>query len=146
MASPAFMKRFARELSGHPGSWIGVPRLGSAPRGDGWATWATWFGSHDCQPPEAPVQLFENYFYSLEAAANGGGLAIGWNGYVKGYFETGRLVPASDEWLKTQTGLYALLTTSGKQRPIARRFLEALADLADELIVGHQALKNVRER
>lgn len=145
VASPAFMKRFKRELAEHPNSWLGVPRLGSDPRGSGWATWAMWFDSQNCQPPEAPIQNHENYFYLLEAAANGDGLAIGWNGYVKGYFETGRLVPVRDEWLKTQTGQYAVLTTSGRQRPIARRFLEALADLAKELMDGDQALKGARE-
>ena len=146
VASPAFLNRFKQELAGHPSSWLGVPRLGSAPRGDGWATWVTWFDSQNCQPPEAPTQIFENYFYLLEAAANGDGLAIGWNGYVKNYFETGRLVPVRDEWLETQTGQYAVLTTSGRQRTIARRFLEALADLATELMDGDQVLKSARER
>ena len=74
------------------------------------------------------------------------GLAIGWNGYVKSYFETGRLVPVRDEWLRTQTGNYAVLTASGRQRPIARQFLEALPDLATELMDGNQALKSTRER
>ena len=146
LASPAFIKRFRQVLAGHPSSWLGVPRLGSDPRGSGWATWEIWFDAQNCRAPEAPIQVFENYFYLLEAAANGDGLAIGWNGYVKSYFETGRLIPVRDEWLKTQTGHYAVLTASGRQRPIARRFLEALSSLATELMDGNQALKNTRER
>ena len=146
VASPAFIKRFRRELAGHPDSWLGVPRLGSDPRGSGWATWGIWFDSQRCQPPDAPTQIFENYFYLLEAAANGEGLAIGWNGYVKSYFETGRLIPVRDEWFKTETGNYAVLTTSGRQRPIARRFLEALPKLATDLMDGNEALKSSRKR
>lgn len=146
VASPAFIDCFSRELAGRPSSWLGVPRLGSEPRGSGWATWEIWFDSQSCPPPDAPTQVFENYFYLLEAAANGEGLAIGWNGYVKSYFETGRLVPVRDEWLRTQTGNYAVLTASGRQRPIARQFLEALPDLATELMDGNQVLKSTRER
>ena len=82
----------------------------------------------------------------MEAAAKGEGLAIGWNGYVKSYFETGRLIPVRDEWFKTETGNYAVLTTSGRQRPIARRFLEALPELARALMDGNQALKSTQER
>ena len=146
MALPAFINRFRRQLAGHPRAWLGRPRLSSDPCGSGWATWEIRFDSQSCPPPDAPIQVFENYFYLLEAAANGDGLAIGWNGCLNSCFETGRLVPLRDEWLRTQTGNCVALTTSGRQRPTARRFLEALADPATELMDGNQALKNTRER
>ena len=133
VASPAFRRRFERVLGGHPRHWTGVPRLELAPRDQGWATWTDWFVAHDCEPPQAPVESFENYIHLLEAAVNGDGLAIGWNGFMRGYFNTERLVPLRDEWLASSIGLYATLTPHGRMNPDATRCLRELALLGPEV-------------
>ena len=133
VASPAFRRRFERVLGGHPRHWTGVPRLELAPRDEGWATWTDWFAAHDCEPPQAPVETFENYIHLLEAAANGDGIAIGWNGFMRSYFNTQRLVPLRDEWLASGIGLYATLTAHGRRNSDATGCLRELAFLGTEL-------------
>ena len=133
VASPAFRRRFERVLGGHPRHWAGVPRLEIAPRDEGWATWTDWFAAHDCEPPRAPVETFENYIHLLEAAANGDGIAIGWNGFMRSYFNTQRFVPLRDEWLASGIGLYATLTAHGRRNPDATGCLRELAFLGTEL-------------
>jgi len=146
VASPPFAKRFRRALAEHPSQWLGVPRLASTPAGAPWATWETWFKSQDCQPPEARIEEHENYVYLADAAARGQGIALGWNGFLNGYFETGRLIPIWNEWLRTKIGLYAVLTSAGQRNPGARRFLTMLASLIRELRMGSEDLKSIRER
>ena len=137
VASPALRRRFDRALSGHPRQWAGVPRLETAARGQNWATWGNWFTGHGCDPPPAPVEVFENYFHLLEAAASGDGIALGWNGFVGRHLESGRLVPLRDEWLATGLGLYAVLTPHGRRNSNAGDCLRELGsqrrELSDEL-------------
>ena len=146
VASPSYFKRFRRELAEHPSQWLGAPRLDWTAAGASWTTWETWFKSQNCGPPEAPTEKHEIYFHLTDAAARGQGLALGWNGYLNGDFETGRLIPVRDEWLQTESGLYAVLTTTGQRNPSARRFLTVLAGLAKELRVGSEELRSIRER
>lgn len=132
VASPAFVRRFERVLSEHPRHWRGVPRLEVALRAQRWSTWASWFAAHECGLPPAPVESFENYLHLLDAAANGDGLALGWNGFVNRFLRSGRLVPLRDDWLATNVGLYAVLTPYGRTSPDARDCIRTLALLSKE--------------
>ncbi|MDE0001855.1 MAG: LysR family transcriptional regulator [Rhodospirillaceae bacterium] len=146
VVSPSFMERFRGELAEHPAHWVGMPRLEATPIGAPWASWETWFGAHSHHYPEAPIERHENYLYLADAASKGQGIALGWNGFVKSYFETGRLIPVRDTWSRTKAGLYGVLTTTGQRNPSARRFLTELGDLARELRMGSEDLKSIRER
>ena len=133
VASPAFLERFEQTLSSPPRHWSGVPRLDLVPRRQGWATWSDWFAAHGSDTPPAPVETFENYIQLLEAAANGDGMAIGWNGFVGSYFSSGRLVPLGDGWLMSKLGLNAILTPYGRENPVASDcLLKELASLLKE--------------
>ena len=145
-ASPAFIENFKAQLARHPGLWTDVPRLDVASHDVNWATWTTWFGSYGCDLPEAPVETFENYLFLMEAAANGDGIALAWNGFANGYFETGRLVPLTNEWFRTEIGLYAILTPSGRNDRNARHLLKALATLTRELAGDHAFLQSAMDR
>ena len=136
VAAPAFRQRFERVLCGHPRHWTGVPRLEVAPRDQGWATWSDWFAAHECDPPQAPVETFENYIHLLEAAVDGDGVALGWNGFMSRHFETGSLVPLRDKWVASSVSLHAVLTSKGGRNPIARECLRELASLGQELSDG----------
>ena len=134
VASAAFVTQHERVLARHPRHWSGLPRLEVADRGQGWASWETWFTEHECEPPPGPVEHFENYICMLEAAANGGGLALGWNGFVNGYLRTGQLAAVRNAWTETNLGLCAVLTSSGLKNQGARKFQRALAEVSQDLV------------
>ncbi|WDZ96565.1 LysR family transcriptional regulator [Herbaspirillum sp. WKF16] len=52
----------------------GAPRLHSKTRRDAWRTWASAVGAH---LPNAPEHAFEHFYFSLQAAVAGLGVAIG---------------------------------------------------------------------
>ena len=135
VASPAFAERFGALLAGHPRTWRHVPRLNVGRQSPGWASWDTWFEAHGCAAPEAPVETFENYFNLLPAAANGDGLAIGWNGFMSEYFETGRLVAVRDGWLATGLRMYAITTPNSGSKSASRTCLEELPRLIGGLCI-----------
>ena len=146
VASPNFVNRFKRELVEHPSRWLGVPRLDLVPSRAAYATWENWFELLSCHTPEARTDFHENYLYLADAASKGHGIALGWNGFVNDYLETGRLVPVRDTWLHTKVGLYAVLTAKGQNNPTARHFLTELAGLVSDLRIGTEDLKDIRER
>ena len=133
VASPRLVKCFADVLAGHPRHWAGVPRLDIGRPNPGWATWETWFAAHDCVPPEAPVETFENYIHLLRAAADGDGIAIGWNGFMSDYVERGRLVALRDAWLPTGLTMYAVPTQAGRKNRATTACLRQLESLIAEL-------------
>ena len=136
VASPGFVKQHAQVFSGNPCNWTGFLRLELACRDEKWADWATWFSAHECEPPPGPVDEFENYLFMLEAAANGHGVALGWNGFVNGYLHRGQLVPIGSRWHTTGIGMYATLTPRGNKNPYARHCINSLASLAREMVLG----------
>ena len=132
VASPALLKRFAGVLTDHPWTWLGVPRLDTIRRSPGWATWDTWFGAHGCEPPHARVERFENYLDLLRAAADGHGVALGWNGFATDYFRAGQLVAVRGNWLETKLNIYGVPTDIGKRNQASRACLGVLPRLIAE--------------
>ena len=133
VASPDFAERFGAVLARHPRRWRNVPRLNVGRQSPGWASWDSWFEAQDCAVPDAPVETFENYFNLLPAAANGDGLAIGWNGFMSEHFETGRLVAVRDSWLATGLTMYAVPTRNGGSKSATRICLKELPPLIQSL-------------
>ncbi len=150
VASPGLARRFERILAEHPSHWGAIPRLEVAQRNQAWATWTTWFREYGCDPPEAPVERFENYQYLLDAAANGDGIAIGWDGFVNADLRSNRLCMIGDDWKTTDVGLYAVATEAGSRSGTARVLLGELAKairrLLDEDPPGTRDAANGAER
>ena len=133
VASPAFVERFGSVLAGHPRHWHEVPRLKEGLHSPGWSTWETWFDAHRCAPPGSPVETFEDHFNVLSAAVAGDGLAVGWNGFMKDYFETGKLIAVRDSWLQTKATIFGLPTPNGRNKGITPTCLNELRRLAEGL-------------
>ena len=133
VASPALLERFRSVLARDPRQWSGVPRLDVSRRSPGWATWETWFGAHGCTPPDAPVEIFENYIHLLRAASDGDGIALGWNGFMSDYLKGGLLVPMRHEWLRTDLAMYGVPTPDGRRNRATTACLRELARLIGEL-------------
>lgn len=129
IASPSFAAEHADILRRDPSDWNGVPRLSLTKNNFGWATWDTWFGAAAGTVPPAPTEAFDNYVYLLESAAAGGGLALGWAGFVDRYMANGALVAVSPTVVTRPTRLYAVRTAKGIQNRRAAACLDFLARL-----------------
>ena len=139
VGAPSFVKRFERVLGRHPRYWSDVPRLHLDQPTHSWATWTTWFQAHDCDPPKASVAPLQGYQHVLDEAAAGAGMALGWNGFVNAYLESGRLIRIRENWLRSQISLYAALTQNGYNNRDAARFLKSLSALGEGLAGARQA-------
>ncbi|MDE0028595.1 MAG: LysR family transcriptional regulator [Deltaproteobacteria bacterium] len=144
VASPTLVRRFERALGRHPRHWADIPRLEAIQNGETWATWTTWFSAHDCDPPKAPTETLDDYQELLDAAASGLGMAIGWNGFVSAYLDSGRLVRLRDNWLRTHIGLYAVPTQASSGNRNAAVCLSTLAALG-EVLPGARQLSPQRQ-
>ena len=131
-------------LNRGPEHWSTVPRLEMRGRDRGWAGWSDWFQAYGCPAPDAPVEVFGDYVHLLHAAAEGGGLAVGRNGFLDDYVPDGRLVAIGDTWLRTGLALYAAPTPYGRRNRASRRCLKELARLVAGLCRPTPSI-NVRE-
>ncbi|MCP4876993.1 MAG: hypothetical protein GY896_16160 [Gammaproteobacteria bacterium] len=126
VASPAFIEQHQQVLAGDVSGWRALPFLELSKHNYGWATWNDWFEATS-NPGIAPeFEYFSNYVYLLEAAAAGKGLALGWQVLVERHLQTGSLQPVVDDCVVFDRAIYAMLTTRGREKSIARRFLNTL--------------------
>lgn len=130
VVAPEFAARHASRLQGSVSDWCDLPRLSLSKNNFGWATWDDWFDARSITPSTAPVALFDNYVYALEAAAAGDGLALGWRGFVDRYLDAGTLVPVGDDWLSCSSSLYARLSETGLHKKLATKCLQFLSKMA----------------
>ena len=86
-----------------------------------WMNWRAWLDRVGARPPrlERPM-LFNSYPLSIQAAADGAGVALGWAHLVDHLLESGRLVrPLGPLEVSTPAGYY-LLTPQGRPGFAAR--------------------------
>jgi DNA-binding transcriptional LysR family regulator len=101
-----------------------LPRLHTRSRLQGWADWEAQMG---VRLPAAPVDReFDHYFYLLEAAIAGLGVAIGPWPFVAKELDAGRLV-APFGFVKGADG-YVVLLPRRRARPGARRLRDWLLE------------------
>ncbi|MBN3563806.1 LysR family transcriptional regulator [Aliamphritea spongicola] len=129
VCSPAFAREHEDTLQEDLSHWQVLPFLKLTKRNMGWSTWENWF-EHQQQSCEPNFTGFDNYVYLLEAATAGKGIAMGWRGLVERYLESGALVALSADYLTLESGLYAKLTSHGRDRICARHCLQFLQEQA----------------
>ena len=129
VASPGFIRRWRNELTRPPREWHDVPRLFLTINFYPWMTWESWFEAQGCAPPDAPAAGCEHYFNLLAEAADGQGLAIGWNALLTDYLDRGRLVPVRDAWMPTDLVLYAAPTPTGATKEATKVCLAEMSRL-----------------
>ena len=131
--APDFVKQYGRTLAKHPRNWGSVPRLERVEYSSGWATWSTWFETHGCVAPDAPVEECETKESALSAAKQGRGMVLVWNGFVGDELTDRELVLIRDDWMKTGTAIYARLTEFGANKAAARHCVRALGRLTQRM-------------
>jgi DNA-binding transcriptional LysR family regulator len=99
-----------------------LPRLHTRTFMDSWAEWEAATGA--ALPPATVNREFDHYFYMLEAAAAGLGVAMGPWAFVEGDLAAGRL--AAPLGLTPGRTLICALTPKGKATQAARRFRDWL--------------------
>ncbi len=131
VCSPAFAATHVGTLSRPVAQWGKLPFLSFARPTLGWATWDDWFETVGHPQPPPHYRPCEDYVYLIDAAVAGQGLALGWRNFTGRFLDTGSLVLASGEFVRFGRPLAVRLTSRGRQRPVARRCLDAFAALAD---------------
>ena len=132
VCSPEFAATHARSLARPVMEWGSLPFLSFARPTLGWATWDDWFETVGQPQPPPDYRPFEDYVYLINAAVAGQGLALGWRNFTGRFLDTGTLVMAGGDFVGFGRPLAVRLTARGRQRPVARRCLDAFAALADE--------------
>ena len=85
-----------------------------------------WFRAAGHPEPRPRFIGFDNYVYSLEAAASGQGIALGWRRFVDRHLESGALVALGDRYVERDNHFCGMLTDQGRLRPIAGKYLSLL--------------------
>ena len=135
VCSPEYVATHADTLNGPVSGWSGLTFLEPESGGRSWATWEDWFRASGSPEPAPRFVSFDNYVYSLEAAVDGQGIALGWRNFVDRHLKTGALVALGEGYVERDNHFCAALTEQGRVRPIARRcfsFLEQSAFSQDE--------------
>ena len=136
VCSPGFAEAHADTLSRPVAQWGTLPFLNFAWPSLGWATWDDWFDAAGRPNPPPRYRNFDDYVYMIDAAVAGQGLALGWRNFVGRFVGIGSLVAVPEGFVGFERPLAVRLTGYGRQRPVARRCLDAFASLASETARG----------
>ena len=139
VCSPGFAAIHAEVLARPVSEWGALPFLRLARPAHGWVTWHDWFEVVGYPRPRPRYVGIEDYVYLLEAAVAGQGLALGWRHFVDGYVDAGTLVAVMDGFVGFDRRCFVRLTERGRQRPVARRCLEAFAALTDQTLPASES-------
>ena len=126
VCSPEYAAAHEKTLSGPVSGWSALAFLEPGLPNAGWASWEDWFQAAGHPEPRPRFTGFDNYIYSLEAAASGQGIALGWRRFVDRHLESGALVPLGDRYVERDNHFCGMLTDQGRLRPIAGKYLALL--------------------
>lgn len=129
VCSPGFASDHADVLRGPVAHWGTLPFLDFARPSLGWATWEDWFEAAGRPMPPPRREAYDDYAYTIGAAAAGQGLALGWRNFVARLLDDGLLV-AAGEFIATDRPFAVRLSDYGRGRPVARRCLDTLRAMA----------------
>lgn len=130
VCSPEYAATYSDTLNGPATGWSALTFLEPGRTDGNWASWEDWFQAAGRPEPTPRFVSFDNYVYSLEAAVEGQGIALGWRHFVNRHLETGALVALGGDYVERDNSFCAALTEQGRVRPIARLCLSLLAQSA----------------
>lgn len=94
--TPGFAKEYAiRTLA----DLRDAPLVHSSIEESGWTTWDEWFGAFGMAAPKGRRLQVNNHMIALQAAQDGVGAALGWEGLIGGLLAQGRLVQLVPEFI-----------------------------------------------
>lgn len=92
-----------------------------------WTGWRDWFAAQGVMAffPRLTWRA-NNYPFLVQAAVQGDGILLGWEGLVQDYINRGELVPAHADKLAVDGKCYLLIPQERFTRPVIRRVIEWL--------------------
>ncbi len=126
ICSPQFAKQQAEILQRPVEQWLQLPILTLSKQNRGWATWDDWFETQGVRFDPQTYTRFDNYVYLLEAATDGRGLALGWQGLIERHLDNQSLVTLGDAFIESERAIYAVLTPRGQSSQAAKACLRYL--------------------
>ena len=129
VCSPGYLTAHEPILQGHPRHWGRLRLLELSPN-LGWATWDDWFARAGRPESAPPFESYDTYTQTLEAAAAGRGVALGWRHCIESYVDRGSLVLLHGDFVPFRGCYVARLTSNGRRHPLARRCLKFFQSFA----------------
>ncbi len=108
-----------------------VPLIRIQSGANAWTDWPEWFSSLNRSAPKGPEFSLNNYLIGLKAAEDDIGAALGWEGLLGGYLDSGRLVQLVPEAMESPYPFY--LRIHGRASANARLFADWLAEQEPEV-------------
>lgn len=130
ICSPGYAATHSDTVYGPSSGWGRLTLLDLKRPNLGWATWQDWFGV--AGEPESPPRYedYDSYSESLQAAAAGRGMALGWRLCMGQYIESGTLVSLGDGYARFPGRFTASLSPQGRKNALAHKCLEFFGSLA----------------
>ena len=123
VSSPDYAAAHADILNGPVAGWGELTFVDLARPNEGWASWDDWF-SVAGTPKQTPRFLgLDCYDFVLEAAADGRGIALGWDLCIERHLAEGTLVELGEEYIEFGNHLFCALTPKGRGKPLAHKCL-----------------------
>ena len=130
VCSPGFASAHADVLRKPVAHWGTLPFLDFARPSLGWATWDDWFEA--AGRPQSPPsrEAYDDYAYTIGAAAAGQGLALGWQNFVGRLLDDGIAGGGGGGSSRRARPFSVKLTEYGRGRSVAGRCLDTFRAMA----------------
>ena len=114
-------------------SLLQLPLIASDTVNPTWLTWRTWaqgvgLGPEIGRASDVSRLRFNHYTDTIQAAANGEGVALGWAALLKGHLEEGRLVRIGRDTLTLEDAYHLLVPLGREQSAPTDIFVAWMAD------------------
>ena len=129
VCSPEYAANHPEALNRPVSGWSDLVFLEPGLPNDGWASWKDWFQAAGHPERQPRFTSFDDYIYSLEAAVEGQGIALGWKNFVDQHLETGGLIALGEDYVERDNRFCGALSEQGRLRSIAHKCLSLLQRL-----------------
>ncbi len=105
VCSPEFAQKFDLKAGDYLENLYNLPLLHKDKSDDRWFNWQNWAAKLGLNPPNTPVTFcYNNYPLMVEAAVQGKGVCLGWEGLVNSFIDEGKLIALGPRIKSTSRG------------------------------------------
>ncbi len=101
-----------------------------------WLSWQQWFDHHDVEyQPSADTYYYDNYALTLQAAAEGLGIALAWQHLAEPPLKSGQLVELTGLRVSTKSGYYLAYRRNHPQAETIVDWFKSMAKSQENLLL-----------